>query len=240
MTTDLAGQVAIVTGGTSGIGLAAAEAMSAVGIKLVLAGRRKDVLEAHAARLPDCAVLAGEIADPAMPGQLIDLALTRFRRLDIVFNNAGQNHNAPIEEIDVDLVCQMVRVNVEAAYRMAYLALKHFREVESGYLFNTSSVLGFKVRPNAGAYAGTKYAIEALSEALRLELAGSAIKVTCIEPGLVLTDLHRDHAVRPEVAQNVDQPLVPEDIARTLMFALQQPAHVSIPRLMVLPQSQVI
>jgi NADP-dependent 3-hydroxy acid dehydrogenase YdfG len=134
----------------------------------------------------------------------------------------------------------MVRVNVEAAYRMAYTAVKHFRRVGRGHLVNTSSVLGFKVRPKAGAYAGTKYAVEALSEALRLELAGSDIKVTCIEPGLVITDLHRDHAVRPEVAQSVAQPLQPADVAQCILFALQQPAHVAIPRLMVLPQSQEI
>lgn len=236
----LKGQVALITGGTSGIGLATAEALSAAGMKLVLAGRRQDKLDSHAERLSDCVSLAGEITDPEMPGRLIDLALERHGGLDIVVNNAGQNHNAPIEEIDIDLVCQMARVNVEAAFRVAYTALKHFRKIGRGHLINTSSVLAFKVRPNAGAYAGTKYAIEALSEALRLELAGSAIKVTCIEPGLVVTDLHRDHAVRPEKAQNVPHPLAAEDVARSVLFALEQPAHVSIPRLMVLPQDQVI
>ncbi len=237
---SLEGQVALITGASSGIGLAAAEALSAVGVKLVLTGRRKEKLAAHGERLPDTVVRAGDITDPALPGALIELALANHGRLDIVINNAGLNHNAPIEEIDVDLVCEMVRVNVEAAYRVAYLACKHFRRAGRGHLVNTSSVLGFKVRVKAGAYAGTKYAIEALSEALRLELAGSAIKVTCIEPGLVLTDLHRDHPIRPEVAQSVSQPLVAADVARTILFALQQPEHVLIPRLMVLPLSQEI
>jgi NADP-dependent 3-hydroxy acid dehydrogenase YdfG len=237
---SLEGQVALITGASSGIGLAAAEALSSAGVKLVLSGRREDKLAAHRARLSDCVVKAGDITNPALAGDLIELALTAHGRLDIVLNNAGLNHNAPIEEIDVDLVCEMVRVNVEAAYRMAYTAVKHFRRVGRGHLVNTSSVLGFKVRPKAGAYAGTKYAVEALSEALRLELAGSDIKVTCIEPVLVITDLHRDHAVRPEVAQSVAQPLQPADVAQCILFALQQPAHVAIPRLMVLPQSQEI
>jgi NADP-dependent 3-hydroxy acid dehydrogenase YdfG len=237
---SLEGQVALITGASSGIGLAAAEALSAAGVKLVLTGRREDKLAAHQARLPDCVVQAGDITDPALAGELIELALSAHGRLDIVLNNAGLNHNAPIEEIDVDLVCEMVRVNVEAAYRMAYLAVKHFRRAGRGHLVNTSSVLGFKVRSKAGAYAGTKYAIEALSEALRLELAGSAIKVTCIEPGLVVPALHRGHKVRPEVLQSVAEPLQPADVAGTILFALQQPAHVAIPRLMVLPQSQEI
>ena len=236
----LEGQVALISGATSGIGLAAAELLSAKGVKLVLGGQRREILDRHAARLPDCAVLAGDITDAATPGALIALALDRFGRLDIVFNNAGLIHSGAIEEIDVDQVCRMVRVNVEAAYRLAYLAVKQFREAGRGHLVNTSSVLGTKVRLNAGAYAGTKFAIEALSEALRMELAGSPIKVTCIEPGLVVTDLHRDHAVRTEVVQKIARPLDAQDVAAMVLYALEQPAHIATPRLMVLPQDQQI
>ncbi len=237
---SLDGAVALVTGATSGIGLATAEALAAKGVKLVIAGRRQDILAGHAERLPDCVAQAGDICDPAMPGQLVALALERFGRLDVVVNNAGQIHNAAIEDIDVELVCRMVRINVEAAFRLGYLALKHFRAVGRGHLVNTSSVLGTKTRINSGAYAGTKYAIEAWSEALRLELAGSAIKVTCVEPGLVITDLHRDYEVRPEVMQGVARPLAPEDVADLVVFALERPDHVATPRLMILPQDQQI
>jgi len=237
---SLEGQVALVTGATSGIGLASAEAMSAAGMGLVIAGRREELLAGHAARLGNCVHAAGDVTDPAFARALFETALERYGRLDVVVNNAGQNHNGPIETIDIELVCAMARTNVEAAYRVAYLAMKHFRSVGAGHLVNTSSVLGFKSRTFAGAYCGTKYAIEALSEALRMEVAGSGIKVTCIEPGLVITDLHRDHAERPEKAQNVPRPLMPEDVARTLMFALEQPAHVNIPRLMVLPGDQEV
>lgn len=240
MTESLQGKVALVTGATSGIGLAGAEALSAAGVRLVLAGRRAEILQDHAQRLPDCIAVPGEITAPGYPESLFEAALTQFGALDIVFNNAGLNHNAPIEEIDVDKLCEMVRVNVEAAYRIAYLAMKHFRRAGAGHLVNTSSVLGFKVRKFAGGYAGTKYAIEALSEALRLEVAGSAIKVTCLEPGLVITDLHREHKARPEVVQKVEQPLQPSDVAELLIFALTRPGHVALPRLMVLPQSQEI
>jgi NADP-dependent 3-hydroxy acid dehydrogenase YdfG len=101
-------------------------------------------------------------------------------------------------------------------------------------------VLGTKIRPTAGAYAGTKYAIEALSESLRMEVAGSAVKVSCNEPGLVMTELHRDLPVHPKDSLGVTQPLVPEDIARMVVFVAAQPAHVAVPRLMVLPQGQAI
>lgn len=237
---ELSGHVAVITGGTSGIGLATAEALSERGVKLVLHGRRGDILEEHAARLPDCAVMDGDITDPGTPQALIDLALERFGRFDIAFNNAGLIHGGPIEQIDTEALAAMIRVNVEAAFRFAYTVVKYFKAEGSGFLINTGSVLGTKVRPGAGGYAGTKFAVEALSEALRLELAGSGVRVSVVEPGLVRTDLHRDHEVRPEVVQGVDEPLLPEDVARAVVFACTQPPHVLIPRIMVLPSSQPV
>jgi NADP-dependent 3-hydroxy acid dehydrogenase YdfG len=145
-----------------------------------------------------------------------------------------------IETIDIDEVCRMARVNVEAAYRMAYTALRHFKKAGFGHLVNTSSVLGTKTRPGAGAYAGTKHAIEALSEDLRMEVAGSGVKVSCIEPGIVLTELHDKFEVHPRVSMGIEKPLEAEDIARCIRFVLEQPAHVCIPRMMVLPAEQAI
>ena len=242
MTTDgaqaLTGQVAIITGGTSGIGLAAAEALSARGVRRVLHGRRADVLKQHAARLPECAVLVGDIADPAAPQALIDLAMERFGRLDIAFANAGLIHTGAVEDIDSDALSAMIRVNVDAAFRFAYTALKHLKAHGTGDLLFTGSVLGTKTRVGAGGYAATKYAVEGLAEALRMELAGTGVRVAVVEPGLVRTDLHRSYDVRSEVAQGIEQPLRPDDVARAVVFALEQPRHVLIPRIMVLPSSQ--
>ena len=83
-------------------------------------------------------------------------------------------------------------------------------------------------------------AAEALSEALRMEVAGSAIKVSCIEPGLVMTELHRDLPAHPKETLGVERPLAPDDIARMVLFVAEQPDHVAVPRLMVLPQDQAI
>jgi NADP-dependent 3-hydroxy acid dehydrogenase YdfG len=235
----LAGKVAVVTGSTGGIGLATARAFHALGIKLVLTGRSEASLAPVKEEL-GAAALAGDITETALPAQLLDLALSTYGRCDIVLNNAGIIEVAPIESIDIEKMCAMVRVNVEAAYRVAYTFLKHFRQTGEGHLLNISSILGTKVRPTAGAYAGTKFAIEALSEALRMEVAGSPIAVTCIEPGLVKTGLHRDWAVHPTESMGITQPLQPEDIARTISFVLQQPAHVRIPKIMVLPSEHQI
>jgi len=237
---DLKGKSALVTGATSGIGLAIAESLAKAGVRLVLTGRRADLLAAHAKRLPACIALPGEITDPAFANDLFARAVREYDGLDIVVNNAGRVATAPIDDIDVEAVCAMVRVNVEAAFRIAHLAVKHFRTRGRGHLINTGSVLGTKVRAQIGAYAGTKHAVEALSEALRLELAGSGIRITTVEPGLVRTDLHRDIATKEGALPDVAEPLTPADVARCVMFALDQPPHVNIPRIMLLPRDQVI
>ncbi len=235
---NLENHVAIITGASSGIGVGVAEELREEGMKLVLTARRVDRLQKLAGRLGECAVVGGDIADPAMPQRLIDTALDRFGRLDVVFNSAGVMHAASIEDADVEQLCAMIRVNVEAATRMAYTALKYFKTIGSGHLVNVSSILGTKVRPTTGVYAGTKYAIEALSQALRMEVARTDIKVSVIEPGLVETELQDHFPVHPRELLSIEKPLVPRDIGRCVRFVLQQPPHVRIPIMMVLPGEQ--
>jgi NADP-dependent 3-hydroxy acid dehydrogenase YdfG len=233
-------KVAIITGASSGIGKAVAYNLNEAGVKFVLAGRREERLAKIKDELTQAAIVAGDIIDPAMPESLLKTALDKFGRCDIVFNNAGIIHVGTIDEIDVENICYMVRVNVEAAFRMAYVAVKHFKTAGSGFLINTSSVLGTKVRPTAGAYAGTKYAIEALTEALRLELAKTDIGLACVEPGLVQTELHRNWEVPPAQSLDVPRPLQPEDIARIVRFVLEQPDHMRVARVLAAPADQAL
>jgi NADP-dependent 3-hydroxy acid dehydrogenase YdfG len=236
----LANQVALVTGGSSGIGLACARALLDQGVRVVVSGQRAERLAQIAAPYGErCATLAGDIADPAIIESLFTLAVQKFGRLDIVVNNAGFMTSGTIEEIDIDLVARMVRINVEAAFQVMYRAVKHFRETGHGALISTSSSLGRKTAVQAGAYAGTKHALEALAEALRMEVAGSDIRITNLRPGLVATELHRDYAVPMTRQRNIDQPLLPEDIARAMLFVLSQPAHVRIPELLITPGQAV-
>ncbi len=233
-------QVAVLTGATGGIGRAIATTLSAAGWQLVLHGRSQEKLRALAAQCPSAVTMAADIADPAVPAQLLSTALQHFGRCDLCINNAGILETGPIPTIDIDRVCHMVRINVEAAFRVAYTFVRHFTEQDSGHLVNISSVLGTKVRPTAGAYAGTKHAIEALSEALRMELARTNVRVSCIEPGLVRTGLHDRWPVHPSQSMGIPTPLTPQDVARALLFLLDQPAHVRIPKLMILPRDHEI
>lgn len=235
---DLKGLTAIITGASSGIGAAVAKELDRAGMRLVLTARREEALKDLAGAMNEAVVVAGDIADEALPQELIDTAMERFGSVDVVFNNAGIMHVGPIEKIDVDAVAKMVRVNVEAAYRLALLSLRQMLAQGKGHLINTSSTLGTKVRPNAGAYAGTKFAIEALSEDLRMQVAGKGVRVGVIEPGLTRTELQSHFPTHPAKALNIARMAEPEDIARAVRFMLEQPEHVTIPRLMLQPAEQ--
>lgn len=232
---QLENRVALVTGASSGIGAAVARELSGAGMKTLLTARRGDCLREICSLLTAAEFVAADMEAPDTPQRILDATLECFGRCDVVVNNAGIIETGEIDEIDLDRVSRMIRLNVEAAVRMAYLSLRHFRRAGTGHLVNMSSVLGTKVRPAAGAYAATKHALEALSEALRMELAGSGVQVTCIQPGLVLTELHDHMEIHPSRSMGVRKPLSPEDVAQAVRFVLTRPSHVRIPRLMVLP-----
>jgi NADP-dependent 3-hydroxy acid dehydrogenase YdfG len=234
----LEGKIGIVTGAGTGIGAAIAHELSRAGMKLVLNGRRKEPLERVARDCTGAVVAPGDMTEPATAQMLVDTALARFGALHVVINNAGMNEMGPIREINIDRVCRMVRTNVEGAYRMAYVALRQLLKSEEGWLINTGSVVGTKVRPLIGAYAGTKHAVEALTEALRMELAGTNVAVGCISPGLTETELFEGMTINPRKNQNVAKALAPADVARGVRFMLEQPSHVRIARLLMLPAEQ--
>ncbi|MEX0776247.1 MAG: SDR family oxidoreductase [Phycisphaeraceae bacterium] len=237
---QLKDKVAIITGASSGIGWATAKELSAAGMKLVLTARRAKQLEALEKELAGpCVAVDGDITDPQLPAVLLDTAQQRFGQVDVVFNNAGVMNIGTVDDADVEALASMIRTNVEAATRVAYAALRVFKKQGHGDLVNTSSVLGMKVRPGVGVYAGTKYAIEAMSEALRLELAGTGVRVMVIEPGYTATSLQSHWTSKQkEPLKGVEQPVQPEDIARAVKFMLEQPAHVLVARLLMVPAQQ--
>jgi NADP-dependent 3-hydroxy acid dehydrogenase YdfG len=237
---SLQGKVAIITGASSGIGRGVALELDRAGMKIIVNARRADRLEELAGELSEAEPVSGDLTDDSVPQRLVDAAVDHFGHLDVVFNNAGIMDTAPIDSADIERLCANARVNFEAAVRMAYTALRYFKSQGSGHLITTSSILGTKVRSTAGVYAGSKYGIEALTEALRIEVAGSGVRVGCIEPGLVNTELQDHFEVHPRDMFGMERPLEPEDIARCVRFMLEQPPHVSIPRMMVLPSEQAM
>lgn len=231
-------KICLVTGASSGIGYAIAQALSKEGYTVVATARREDRLRTLPAGNVD--ILTGDLTDTSFQDHIENFIYEKYGRCDYLFNCAGTIATGAIEAIDIDQVTAMLQLNVTATFRLTYKLLKRFRQQGSGHVINISSILGTKVRPTAGAYAATKYAMEALSEALRMELSGSAIQVSCIEPGLVMTELHKDWEVHPKEAMGIHEPLTTDDIVATVKFIMTQPAHVRIPRLMILPKDHSI
>ena len=237
---ELKGKVAIITGASGGIGEAVVRDLDKAGVKMVLTARSQEKLDKLAASLTNAVAVAGEVTDAQLPEKLLKTALEEYDRLDIVFNNAGVMNVGSIDEVDIEKICEMVRVNVESVFRLGYVALRHFKQQGSGFLLNTSSISALKTAPNLGAYCGTKAAVEMFTDALRLELAGTNIGVGVIEPGTVATGLF-DHWT-DEQKQFIESggALKPKDIARCVRFMLEQPPHVLVPRLLVVPAAQPI
>jgi len=235
----LKGKVAVITGASSGIGEGVAQVLADAGMRLVLTARREAVLQKLADQLQtDTAIVPGDIAEASLPQTLIDTAVQQFGSCDVVFNNAGIMIVGSAAEIDLEAACHMVRVNVEAAYRLALTAMRHLVKQGGGYLINTSSILGTKVRQTTGAYAGTKYAIEALTEDLRMQSAGTGVRVCALEPGLVETHLQDHFPVHPKDLLGIKALVQPIDIGNAVRFMLEQPDHVAIPRILVMPADQ--
>lgn len=235
------GKVAVITGATGGIGAAIARSLSTEGYSLVLTAPSMEMLTGLASELDGpCTVVAANLADECIAKTLLRTALERFGRCDVCFNNGGLLEAGTIEAIEIDRICNMVRVNVEGAFRIAYVFLQHFVQQGYGHLVNTSSLLGGRVRPTVGAYAATKYAIEALSEALRMELSKTDVHISCIEPEQVRTSLHGRWEVPPVEALGITDPLEPDDIARMVLYILDPPAHVPFASEMLMAQEQLV
>lgn len=226
----------LVTGASSGIGFAIAEYLLSEGHSVTVTARRKERLNS----LKGAHVYNGDLTNADFQNKLAAALFNDDTPCDYLFNCAGCIEVGTVEELDIDRMAAMLRLNIEATFRLTYLFLKKFKQQDSGHVVNISSVLGTKVRPTAGAYAASKFALEALSEALRMELAGTPVQVSCIEPGLVMTELHDRWKVHPKEGMNISEPLLASDIVEAVKFIMKQPAHVRIPRMMLLPKDHII
>ena len=230
-------KVAIVTGASSGIGKAVCTTLLNNSFCVLANGRTiHSVFEKS-----DCLGLNdGDLLLSETPQLLLNEALEKWGRCDVIFVNAGIIESNNIENINVDKMCEMIRLKVEMTFRLIYTALKYFKKVGDGHIIITSSVMGTKTRENSGAYSACNYALEALSESLRMELSDTNIKITCIEPGLVETGLHRDWEVKPKELLDISCALSPQDIADVVIEILTKPDHIRIPKYMILPKGHKI
>jgi NADP-dependent 3-hydroxy acid dehydrogenase YdfG len=223
--------VLVVTGASSGIGAAAARAASEAGYRVALAARREVPLAGLARRLggPERALAVPcDVTEWEDQQRLVAETLERFGRVDAVFANAGFGAKRGFLAESPEHWRDMVLTNVYGAALTIRASVGALRE-RRGHLVLTGSVAGRKVPPGS-LYGCTKWAVTAMAEAARQELSGSGVRVTLLSPGTVETPFY-DEPVGGEQ-------LVPEDVARALMFALEQPPRVDVNEILVRPTIQ--
>ncbi len=238
-------KVVVITGASSGIGEATALLLAERGAKLVLGARRADRLKALADRIAKAGGAA--VYEPTDVkrrddlSRLVKLACERYGKLDVLINNAGIGPISPLDDLRVGDWEEMIDVNIKGVLYGIAAALPVFRRQGFGHFVNAASTAGIVIKPTMAVYAGTKFAVRAITEGLRQE-AGDKLRVTIISPGFVRTDF-AESMTNPEVKAQIlgtmgKIAIGPDAIARAIAFAIEQPADVDVNEIVVRPTAQ--
>jgi NADP-dependent 3-hydroxy acid dehydrogenase YdfG len=246
----LDGTVALVTGASSGIGEATAEALAAEGASVALLARRADRLEDLASRLDGgkTLVLEADVTSEEAAREAVERTVSELGRLDVLINNAGVMLLGPVLEAPLEEWQRMLDVNLAGFLYCARAALPHLLNAAEedprrmADLVNISSVAGRIARPGSAVYNMTKHGVVAFSEALRQEVAARHVRVSVIEPGATATELAGHN--RPEVREGIQrrfaeiERLQSVDIADAIRYVVTRPRHVLINEIMIRPAEQ--
>ncbi|MDG0817750.1 SDR family NAD(P)-dependent oxidoreductase [Bdellovibrio svalbardensis] len=239
---------ALITGATSGIGWATAEALGAQGFSLFITGRRAERLqnlESHLrTKFPKIEIKKAsfDISDRDDVTQFLKAHYPEISNLEVLVNNAGLAKGVEkMQEASLDDWDTMVNTNVKGLLYMTRGVIEHMAKRKSGHIVNIGSVAGRWTYPGGGVYCATKFAVRALSEGMRMDLQGTNVRVTNIEPGMVHTEFSMVRLADQQKADKVYEgmtPLKPEDIAETIAWCVSRPAHVNIQELVIYPTDQ--
>lgn len=249
---DLRGQVALVTGASSGIGAAIAEALALRGVRVTLAARRVDRLHALAeqiaqrgaqagAQLGETQVVACDVRDEAQVQAAVRQTLERWGALDILVANAGFGGRGPLVDGDTARWKAMLDTNVFGLLLTLKHGVKPMLEAGRGHIVVMSSIAGVVTTAGGAAYCGSKAAASAIADALRMEAGSQGVAVTAIEPGVVISEFQAVAEYPPDILENMlhgATPLQPEDIARVVVQVCEQPEHATVGELIIRPRGQ--
>lgn len=235
-------KIAVVTGASAGIGAATARTLRREGFRLVLGARRVERLEALSEELggpPEVEIHPLDVTDPPSVRKFV----ARIGALHVLVNNAGAAYGLDsLEQAVEERWREMFELNVMGVLRMTRALLGALRSSGDGHIVNVGSIAGFEVYPGGGGYTASKHAERALTRTLRLELLGEPIRVSEICPGLTNTEFSRvrfsGDASRAEEVYRGMTPLVAEDVAECIAFAVTRPSHVNIDEMVIKPRDQ--
>jgi 3-hydroxy acid dehydrogenase / malonic semialdehyde reductase len=244
----LKGKIVFITGASSGIGRSCGRAFAAQGARLILAARRLDRLEELAAELNpktgrDVLLLKLDVRNQAAVEQAVSKLPSPWDSIDILVNNAGLSrgldklHEGKIEDWE-----EMIDANVKGLLYVSRAVIPGMVKRGRGHVINIGSIAGHEVYPNGNVYCATKFAVKALSKGLRLDLSGTGIRVTSVDPGMVETEFslvrfRGDKERAAKVYQGLT-PLSPDDIADAIIYCATRPPHVNVSEIIVMPTDQ--
>lgn len=239
-------KIAFITGATSGIGKATAEALADLSINLIITGRREDRLKEVAHQLSsqvEVYPLVFDVRDRNAVEQAIACLPTSWQTIDILINNAGNAHGlSPIQEGSVEDWDAMIDINVKGLLYVSNAIIPRMVARKKGHIINIGSIAGKEVYPNGNVYCASKFAVDALTNGMRLDLNPHGIKVTGIHPGMVETEFSlvrfKGDSERAESVYKGLEPLYAADIAEVISFVVTRPPHVVLSDITVLPTAQ--
>ncbi|MFZ6011264.1 MAG: SDR family NAD(P)-dependent oxidoreductase [Bacteroidota bacterium] len=236
----------LITGATSGIGEATARLLAQNSYNLILCGRRQERLEKlrkELSALTEVTTLSFDVRDREAVEKSLASLSGNWRTIDVLLNNAGNAHGLdPIHTGNVDDWDAMMDINVKGLLYVSRVVVPGMTERKAGHVINIGSIAGKEVYPNGNVYCASKFAVDALTRGMRMDLNPFGIKVTSINPGLVETEFSvvrfkGDNARADSVYKGLD-PLKAEDIADIILYTLSAPPHVVLADITVFPTAQ--
>jgi 3-hydroxy acid dehydrogenase/malonic semialdehyde reductase len=237
-------KIVLITGASSGIGWATAEAFSQQGAKVILCGRREQKLKELAQKLPTIShILCFDVRDKNAVFSAITNLPESWKKISVLINNAGNAHGLdPVQTASIEDWEAMIDSNVKGLFYVTKAVLPVMIEAQSGHIINLGSIAGKEVYPNGSVYCSSKFAVDAFSQGLRIDLNSHGIRVGCIHPGMVETEFSEvrfkgDVDRAQKVYQGV-HPLTAGDIADAIIYMALAPEHVNVADMLILPTQQ--
>ncbi len=239
-------KTALITGATSGIGMATATKFAEAGFKLIITGRREARLKKLAEKLSelsDVITLNFDVRDKKKVFEMLGNLPSAYQNIDILINNAGNAHGLDtIDQGDINDWEAMLDINVKGLLYVSKAVMPGMVQRKNGHIINIGSIAGKEVYPNGNVYCASKHAVDAISKAMRIDLNIHNIKVSEINPGLVETEFSEVRFKgEKDKAKQVYQgykALQAEDIADLIHFMVTRPAHVNLAEVLILPTAQ--
>jgi NADP-dependent 3-hydroxy acid dehydrogenase YdfG len=239
-------RIVLITGATSGIGEATARLLAKNNCNLILCGRREDrlkKLQQELSTLAEVKILTFDVRDRSAVEKQLGTLTGNWRKVDVLINNAGNAHGlAPIQTGDVEDWDAMIDINVKGLLYVSREIIPGMTERTAGHIINIGSIAGKEVYLNGNVYCASKFAVDALTRGIRMDLNAFGIKVTSINPGLVETEFalvrFKGDAEKASSVYKGIKPLTGDDIADIILYVLSAPAHVVLADITVFPTAQ--